>query len=133
MGIGAVLTLNEDHELAHLGGLEGYLELLRSLGFEATSIPIGDFGVPTLGQAREAVSWIERMVSEGRAVLVHCKAGLGRSCLVAACYLIHKYGYDAPRAIEEVRVRRPGSLGSPLQVAFVLRFGDYVRRSRGRP
>jgi protein-tyrosine phosphatase len=46
-------------------------------------------------------------VSNKKPVLVHCHAGMQRSCAVVACYLI-KYNYMEPTsAIQFIRFKRP--------------------------
>lgn len=43
-------------------------------------------------------------------VAVHCRAGLGRTGTVIACYLMYKFGMEAKAAIAWVRMCRPGSV-----------------------
>lgn len=44
------------------------------------------------------------------AVAVHCKAGLGRTGSVIACYLMKHYRFNVGEAIAWVRICRPGSI-----------------------
>ena len=56
---------------------------------EFISFPVRDGGVPA--STREAKAVAEAIVArlnEGKAVAVHCRAGIGRSTLVAACVLV---------------------------------------------
>ncbi|RLE84648.1 MAG: hypothetical protein DRJ41_02765 [Thermoprotei archaeon] len=131
-GIGSVVVLNEDHELKHLGGLQGYLEVLRDLGFEVLSTPIRDFWIPTLEQALETVKWIESRVKAGDKVLIHCNAGLGRTGVISACYLVYTQGMSWREAVAKVREARPGSLENLVQEKFVEKFEKYVKK-RGGP
>lgn len=59
------------------------------LGMPVTSFPIGDFGVPTdeaglMALAAEAA----RDLRAGRALYLHCAAGIGRSGTVGICILL---------------------------------------------
>lgn len=49
------------------------------------------------------------------AVAVHCKAGLGRTGCVIACYMMKHFGFTAEEVIGWLRVVRPGSIIGPQQ------------------
>ena len=102
-GIGAVLNLLTEEEKALRD--EDYL----AAGFDYLNIPIEDMAAPTPEQLFEAVKWIDDRIKEGKKVLVHCYAGLGRTGTVIAAYLIYK-GMEPDEAINFVREKRPGSI-----------------------
>ena len=100
-GITDVVCLLEKDELRELG-LDGELDLCRVGGIEFTPFPIRDRGVPssmsdTLRLARVIVDRIGR----GSGVAIHCRAGIGRPSLVAACVLV-LYGLDPATALERI-------------------------------
>lgn len=76
-------------------------------GFIVKNIPIEDFGAPDLSDFEEFISFVTPQIESGNGVLVHCFAGMGRTNLMLACYLLHHMGIDPDLALETVRSRRP--------------------------
>lgn len=111
-GVGAVLSLTETplpeeavaaHELAML------------------HLPVPDLHPPAPEQFMTALSFIDRQRSLGHAVVVHCLAGQGRTGAVLAAYLIRR-GTPPDAALQEVRARCPGAVGSESQVQALRQF-----------
>ena len=95
--------------------------LTSEFGFSVKHIPVRDFEAPTLEQIEDFVAFAENARSEGKKLVVHCDAGIGRTGTILACYLVSK-GYNAADAIGEVRTKRPGSLETIEQEEVVLKF-----------
>jgi atypical dual specificity phosphatase len=96
-------------------------ELIGEFGFAVKHIPIRDFEAPTLEQIEDFVTFAEKVRSEGKKLVVHCDAGIGRTGTMLACYLVSK-GYNAEKAIEEVRIKRPGSIETVKQEEVIVKF-----------
>jgi protein-tyrosine phosphatase len=83
-GIELVVSLLEPHEVRELE-LEAEPGLCGSRGIEFVSFPISDRGVPE--EWRDAVDLACKVKDGGKATAIHCRAGIGRSSLVAALVL----------------------------------------------
>ncbi len=90
--------------------------------------PIEDMGVPSLRNAARLCQRVSRWVDKHQAVVLHCKAGLGRTGTMLACTLITR-GMAPVRAIHEVRLVNPLYIQSDEQLEFIERFGRYLRPS----
>jgi protein-tyrosine phosphatase len=87
-GIKTVVCLLEPDEVAELE-LREEAELCRGQAIEFISFPIEDRGVPASTREVHALSQrIALNITGGAAVAIHCRAGIGRSSLIAACVLI---------------------------------------------
>ncbi|KAM5172907.1 protein tyrosine phosphatase domain-containing protein 1-like [Mantella aurantiaca] len=84
-----------------------------------------DFGVAPVPRILDAVKVIAFALREGR-VAVHCHAGLGRTGVLIACYLIYACRVSAADAIRFVRLRRPGSIQTGSQVSVVCDFALFL-------
>lgn len=123
--------LREQGVLAILSLTEEPLEVaqLRELEFDYLHLPIEDFTAPTPEQITEAVDFLNRQVNEGHGALVHCRAGMGRTGTMLACFLVSR-GLAPAEAISQVRRKRPGSLEVYEQEYAVHEYARSLSRPR---
>ena len=87
-GVDIVVSLLEPDEVGELG-LRREPDLCEVHSIEFISFPIPDRGVPeSFHETTILVRSIARRISEGKGVTIHCRAGIGRSSLIAACVLV---------------------------------------------
>jgi atypical dual specificity phosphatase len=103
------------------------LHQLAPLGFVYRHIPVVDGTAPGQAQVDEFVGFVDEMLCRGRAVLVHCQGGYGRTGTMLACYLVSRE-WGAEEAMAEVRARRPGSIVPQVQQACVVEYAGRLRR-----
>ncbi len=104
-GVHAVVSLLTPEEERDLD-LRDEASEARRLGLEFYSFPIADRQVPKSEvKLGEVLDKINNTLSAGRNVLIHCRQGVGRSGLVAACLLI-KNGMSPGAAVEAVSAAR---------------------------
>jgi atypical dual specificity phosphatase len=108
-GIELLIALTEDRprrDWADEAGLLVYHE------------PLEDMEPPTQEQLDRCVSAILKAFSRNMPVAVHCGAGLGRTGVVLAAYLVTT-GLSAANAIARVRRLRPNSIETDEQAESV--------------
>ncbi|HLY58302.1 MAG TPA: protein-tyrosine phosphatase family protein [Stellaceae bacterium] len=82
-----IVSLLEPAEVEELGLTEEPTQC-RAHGMEFISFPIPDRGVPDSPTAAAPLfRQLSSALTAGRSVVVHCRAGIGRSSLVAACIM----------------------------------------------
>jgi protein-tyrosine phosphatase len=87
-GIDVIVSALTPPETEELGLLEE-AECCRTNGIQFISFPIEDRSVPSSSTSfSELLDSLKGSLAEGKAVGVHCRAGIGRSSLIAAALLI---------------------------------------------
>jgi len=84
-GIGIVVSLLERDEVDDLG-LVQEAALCRASGIEYLSFPIPDRGLP---DTDAAIRFAADLARRGQAIAIHCRAGIGRSSIMAAAVLVN--------------------------------------------
>ena len=105
----------------------------RYLGGRArhTRVKVRDFNIPERDDMVRILDEIDRAISAGGVVYLHCFAGLGRTGTVVGCYLV-RHGLTGEEALRAVRQLREGTAfpqaASPQtgeQAAMVRRWKDW--------
>ena len=87
-----------------------------------------DMSVPEFNDLTHAVDFIHRRITNKEPVLVHCLAGMGRTGVVLACYLVKYQNMSADEATQKIREERPGSIQSYSQEEIIFRFEKSLQR-----
>lgn len=104
-GTNVVAPLIEDFEYDLLG-MEGYEQAAQGNNILVAPYAIPDRGIPH--DPQDFAAYIDELMMHllsGRSVVVHCRGGLGRAGLTAACLLVQG-GMEAHEAIRLVRATR---------------------------
>jgi protein-tyrosine phosphatase len=105
VGVDVMVSALESAEAAELG-LIGEAETCQRKGIEFISFPIPDRGVPKSVQiAQELAQSLKIKLASGKNVAIHCRAGVGRSSVLAACVLMLA-GMDSETAFDRIQLAR---------------------------
>ncbi|KAI9026531.1 protein-tyrosine phosphatase-like protein [Phycomyces nitens] len=86
----------------------GYLSLYNELSIQQVRLPTTDFSIPPVNVITKGVnSIIEAIDNTEGAIYLHCKAGRGRSAVIALCYLLRVYRLTPVEAQQVLLVCRP--------------------------
>jgi Cyclin-dependent kinase inhibitor 3 (CDKN3) len=120
-------TLLEEPEMGYLK-IPDLRAIAQDKGMQSVWFPIQDFGAPrSIPELGELVTLLLSAVEQEKTVVIHCRAGLGRTGLVTASCLV-QLGYSPHDAFAQVRAVRPGSVETPAQEAFVQAFSERIKR-----
>lgn len=98
----SLLTQSEEVEL----NLTEESDLVRRGGLTFMSFPIADYSVPRSQRATQViVDELRDRLSRGNKVGIHCRQGIGRSSLVAACVLVTS-GASSGNAFRQIESAR---------------------------
>ncbi|XP_077987260.1 protein tyrosine phosphatase domain-containing protein 1-like [Glandiceps talaboti] len=84
-----------------------------------------DYGVRSLPSILDMVKVMSFALQEGKAA-VHCHAGLGRTGVLIACYLIYAKRMEADQVIHFIREKRGGAIQTRGQIECCQQFGKFL-------
>jgi len=105
-GVQVVVSALEKEEIIELE-LQGEENHCRALGLEFHNFPIPDRSVPA--GILSTVDFLQprlAQLAEGKSVAIHCRAGIGRSSLLAACLLMMSGDADSKIAFRRISKAR---------------------------
>jgi cell division cycle 14 len=101
LGVGAVVRLCEaEYDAAGFTGR----------GLAHHDLPFPDCTAPPERVVEAFLAAADGAIGSGKAVAVHCRAGLGRTGTLIALYLMRRHGFGARAAMGWLRIMRPGSV-----------------------
>ena len=104
-GIDVVVSTLTSDEIAELD-LVQEAALCQAYGLEYTAFPFADRGVPPSVRATaDLLHQLEGKLVDGKSIGIHCRQGIGRSALLAACLLVLA-GVDHETALQCVGAAR---------------------------
>ncbi|MCB1056240.1 MAG: dual specificity protein phosphatase family protein [Acidobacteria bacterium] len=112
-GFQQIVCLTERPPAEPLGGLEG------------VHFPIPDMGVVQPRRMLEICQAILESIHQGKKVLVHCRAGLGRTGTVGACTLV-SLGVPADGAILRIRSQSTYAIQTESQERLIHHYAQYL-------
>lgn len=110
LGITTIVLLNENESLA---------SWYEEKNINVRRYYIKDFSIPEINDLDRWIKDIDESLKKGEKILIHCKAGIGRTGLIAACIYKRIHGCSGDEAIREIRAIRPGSVETHEQEEMV--------------
>ncbi|XP_048404212.1 protein tyrosine phosphatase domain-containing protein 1-like isoform X3 [Stegostoma tigrinum] len=131
-GIKTVINLQRPGEHARCGnplepasGFTYLPEVFMEAGNYFYNFGWKDYGVASLTTILDMVKVMAFALQEGK-VAIHCHAGLGRTGVLIACYLVFATRMSADQAILFVRAKRPNAIQTRGQLLCVREFSQFL-------
>ena len=118
-GIHGVLLLAELDECREKTGRD-LLSIYREEGLTVLRLPIPNYGIPFDGRLAEVLQQTSAQAAQGRNVIIHCSAGLGRTALIAALLARSILRLSGPEAIAWLGQHQPSALLTPAQIMMIM-------------
>ena len=114
--IGAIVSLTE-------GALD--TDVVDSFGIRYLHLPVGDMMAPSFEEMDRFLLFARGCSKDQLPLLVHCRAGMGRTGTMLAVYLVGQEMMQPSEAVAQVRRVRPGSIETADQEAAVHLFAQH--------
>jgi atypical dual specificity phosphatase len=104
-------------------------EALRRYQLTNIHLPVFDHEAPSIGQTHMLLVRMQHLMEAGEVLAVHCKAGLGRTGVILAAWMIREGGLTAMDSMARLRKIEPGFIQSSEQEEFLHRYeADLTQR-----
>ena len=117
--IHGVVLLAEPDECREKTGRD-LLAIYREEGLTVLSRPIPNYGIPINGCLQDALRLVRQQAAQGRNLLIHCSAGLGRTALFATMLARSVLRLSGSEALAWLGRHQPAALLTPAQILLIL-------------
>lgn len=117
--IHGVVLLAEPDECREKTGRD-LLAMYREEGLTVLPLPIPNYGIPVDGGLAEVLKQVHEQAAQGRNLLIHCSAGLGRTALFATLLARSVLGLSGPEALAWLGRHQPAALLTPAQIMLIM-------------
>ena len=127
--LSALVSLLENVEAVELG-LELEQHYSTKNGIEFLSYPIADYTVPRdFAHFEQFIDTLMERINQGGRVAIHCRAGIGRSTIVA-CSILLKKGFSTEDALQLISKKRGLAVpDTKEQVDWLKKFEKWIEKT----
>lgn len=123
LAVGLIVSLLEASEIDELS-LRSEELVCANRGMDFRNFPIPDRGLPVRSALEKFIDELNAYLQKDVKIAIHCRAGIGRTGLVAGC-LLQKTGITAQRAIDLLNEARGVSIpDTDEQKEFIYRYSS---------
>ncbi len=117
--IHAVVLLATPDECREKTGRD-LLAIYREEGLAVLPLPIPNYGIPMDGRLSDVLRQAHAQATQGRNLLIHCSAGLGRTALFATLLARSVLRLNGSEALTWLGCHQPGALLTPAQIMLIM-------------